>query len=112
MNIVPLQYASQTCSRCDCMDKRSRQTQARFKCTACGFEINADHNAALNFLAAGQRPWQPVEDVKSICYKIAVKIKYTCRQFENATGEQRLRFCGTVDNFRTILIKYCQLKII
>lgn len=52
--IIPPQYTSQTCSRCGCVDKHSRQTQARFKCTACGFELNADHNAALNILAAGQ----------------------------------------------------------
>lgn len=50
---VPPQYTSQTCSRCGCVDKQSRQTQAKFKCTACGFEANADHNAALNILAAG-----------------------------------------------------------
>ena len=36
-----------------CVDKQNRQTQAKFKCIACGFEINADHNAALNILAAG-----------------------------------------------------------
>ena len=50
---IPPQYTSQTCSRCGCVDKQNRQTQAKFKCTACGFEINADHNAALNILAAG-----------------------------------------------------------
>lgn len=51
---VQPQYTSQTCSRCGSTDKNNRQTQARFKCTACGFECNADHNAALNILAAGQ----------------------------------------------------------
>nr|WP_298033493.1 transposase [uncultured Desulfovibrio sp.] len=52
--VVPPRYTSQTCSRCGCVDKNSRPTQAKFKCTACGFECNADHNAALNILAAGQ----------------------------------------------------------
>ena len=52
--IVPPQYTSQTCSRCGCVDRANRPTQAKFKCTACGFELNADHNAALNILAAGQ----------------------------------------------------------
>jgi transposase len=28
--------------------------QAVFRCVACGSHINADHNAALNILAAGQ----------------------------------------------------------
>lgn len=50
---VPPQYTSQACSRCGCIDKTNRPTQAKFKCTACGFEANADSNAALNILAAG-----------------------------------------------------------
>ena len=52
--LVPPQYTSQTCSHCGCVDKSNRLSQAKFKCTACGFECNADHNAALNILAAGQ----------------------------------------------------------
>lgn len=36
------------------MDKRNRPAQAEFKCTGCGVECNADHNAALNILTAGQ----------------------------------------------------------
>lgn len=51
---VPPQYTSQTCNHCGHIDKANRPTQAKFKCTACGFECNADHNAALNILAAGQ----------------------------------------------------------
>lgn len=52
--VVPPQYTSQTCSRCGCVDEQNRQTHAKFKCTPCGFEVNVDHNAALNILAAGQ----------------------------------------------------------
>ena len=52
--VIPPQYTSQTCSHCGCVDRANRPTQAKFKCTACGFECNADHNAALNILAAGQ----------------------------------------------------------
>lgn len=52
--VVPAQYTSQKCSRCGCVNKDNRKTQAEFKCIACGFECNADHNAALNILAAGQ----------------------------------------------------------
>lgn len=51
---VPAAYTSQTCSRCGVVDRQSRQTQARFACVACGHEANADVNAALNILAAGQ----------------------------------------------------------
>ena len=41
-------YTSQTCARCGHVDKENRQTQEKFICTECGFELNADHNAAIN----------------------------------------------------------------
>ena len=52
--VIPPQYTSQTCSKCGCVDKGNRPSQAVFKCISCGFEANADYNAALNILAAGQ----------------------------------------------------------
>ena len=52
--VIPPQYPSQTCSHCGCVDRANRPAQAKFKCVACGFECNADYNAALNILAAGQ----------------------------------------------------------
>ena len=45
-------FTSQQCSACGHVDKRSRESQARFVCTACGFACNADVNAAMN-IAAG-----------------------------------------------------------
>ena len=51
--VIPPQYTSQTCSNCGCIDRNSRISQSVFRCTSCGFEINADLNAALNILAAG-----------------------------------------------------------
>ena len=41
-------YTSQTCCICGHIDKDNRQTQEKFKCTECGFELNADHNASIN----------------------------------------------------------------
>lgn len=41
-------YTSQTCSRCGYIDKENRETQEKFICKKCGFEINADHNASIN----------------------------------------------------------------
>lgn len=41
-------YTSQTCSHCGHVDKENRKSQAKFECTECGFELNADHNAAIN----------------------------------------------------------------
>jgi putative transposase len=45
-------YTSQRCSECGHVDARSRESQARFACTSCGYSCNADVNAARN-IAAG-----------------------------------------------------------
>src|SRR5208282_3683588 len=45
-------FTSQRCSACGQVDGTSRQSQARFVCTACGYAGNADVNAAQN-IAAG-----------------------------------------------------------
>src|SRR6185437_15636848 len=45
-------YTSQRCSACGHVDSKSRESQADFRCTACGFAANADVNAAIN-IAAG-----------------------------------------------------------
>ena len=45
-------YTSQRCSACGQVDRDSRESQAVFWCTACGFAGNADVNAAKN-IAAG-----------------------------------------------------------
>ena len=49
---VPAAYTSQRCSACGRVDGRSRESQARFRCAACGYAGNADVNAARN-IAAG-----------------------------------------------------------
>lgn len=46
-------HTSQTCSRCGHVSAANRQTQAAFRCVRCGFEANADLNAAINILAVG-----------------------------------------------------------
>ena len=50
---VPAPYTSQLCSACGEKDKASRQSQEQYVCTSCGYEANADINAAKNILAAG-----------------------------------------------------------
>jgi transposase len=45
-------FTSQRCSACGQVDADSRESQARFACTACGYAGNADVNAAQN-IAAG-----------------------------------------------------------
>jgi putative transposase len=45
-------FTSQRCSACGHVDGKSRESQARFVCTACGFACHADVNAARS-IAAG-----------------------------------------------------------
>ena len=45
-------FTSQRCSACGHVDAKSRESQAVFACTACGYACNADVNAARN-IAAG-----------------------------------------------------------
>lgn len=46
-------YTSQECNQCHHISKENRRTQSVFKCVACGLEMNADLNAAINIKAAG-----------------------------------------------------------
>ncbi|MFD1045590.1 zinc ribbon domain-containing protein [Kibdelosporangium lantanae] len=50
---VPAAYTSQRCSVCRTVDPVSRESQAVYRCTACGHFENADVNAAKNVLADG-----------------------------------------------------------
>lgn len=51
--VVPAHHTSQRCARCGHTSAANRTTRAHFACVACGHRDNADHNAALNILAAG-----------------------------------------------------------
>jgi putative transposase len=46
-------YTSQQCARCGWVDAANRPSQASFACRLCGHRAHADHNAAVNILAAG-----------------------------------------------------------
>jgi putative transposase len=50
---IPAAYTSQTCSVCGNTAAENRESQAVFRCRACGHEANADVNAACN-IAAGR----------------------------------------------------------
>lgn len=50
---VPAAYTSQTCNACGHIARENRESQAVFRCVACGHQANADVNAAKNILAAG-----------------------------------------------------------
>jgi putative transposase len=46
--LVESRNTSRTCSSCGYCDKHNRRSQSRFQCLHCGFESNADLNAASN----------------------------------------------------------------
>ena len=46
--LVDSRDTSRRCSRCGYVDKRSRVSQSEFRCCLCGYELNADFNAAEN----------------------------------------------------------------
>src|SRR5690606_8157035 len=50
---VPPAFTSQTCHACGHCAPDNRESQAVFRCRACGHQDNADVNAAKNILAAG-----------------------------------------------------------
>lgn len=46
-------YTSQCCSQCGYISRKNRQHQSIFHCKECGFELNADLNAARNISKLG-----------------------------------------------------------
>jgi len=50
---VDPRYSSQQCRQCGHVASSSRESQAVFRCVACGHEDHADANAAKNILARG-----------------------------------------------------------
>lgn len=45
---VDARYTSQKCSKCGHIERGNRTKQSLFKCRSCGYELNADLNAARN----------------------------------------------------------------
>ena len=51
--LVNPKFTSQICSNCGHKDKNNRISQSEFVCIKCGYEINADYNAAINIRNRG-----------------------------------------------------------
>jgi IS605 OrfB family transposase len=51
--IVNAAYTSQTCSVCGHRERANRKSQSEFSCRACGTQLHADVNAAINIAARG-----------------------------------------------------------
>src|SRR6266511_790777 len=63
-------YSSQECSRCHFVSRANRPEQQTFCCQACGFQLNADENAAINHQARfhdrDMRAGRSKEEVKAL----------------------------------------------
>lgn len=55
--LVDPAYSSQTCAACGHVDAANRKSQSVFKCVACGYEVNADVNAAQVVLQRAKASW-------------------------------------------------------
>ena len=53
--VVPSAYTSQTCHECGHAASENRESQAVFRCVKCGYQANADVNAAKNILGRALR---------------------------------------------------------
>ncbi|MCW3842985.1 transposase [Micromonospora yasonensis] len=51
---VPAAFTSQRCSHCGNTDSNNRESQATFRCGSCGYQANADVNAAINVRDAAE----------------------------------------------------------
>ena len=49
---VDPRFTSQTCQKCGVINRKNRRGEW-YACSACGFELDADHNAAVNILQRG-----------------------------------------------------------
>jgi putative transposase len=45
---VDPRHTSQSCSRCGYQHRSNRRSQSLFHCRSCGYQLNADYNAAIN----------------------------------------------------------------
>ena len=55
--VVNPAYTSQRCFTCGHIASENRESQAEFRCVACGHTDNADINAAKNIVAKHQQEW-------------------------------------------------------
>ena len=58
IELVPARGTSQTCNACSYRSPKNRESQAVFRCKACGHEDNADANAARQRARPGRRQHQ------------------------------------------------------
>ena len=75
LHYVNPKYTSRTCPACGNIDKRNREGTV-FKCVNCGYEDNADINAAKNILSRFHQENSKVSDIVPDSAKAENKIIY------------------------------------
>ncbi|TIC80297.1 RNA-guided endonuclease InsQ/TnpB family protein [Crenobacter intestini] len=70
---VPPHHTSQTCPNpaCGHVSKLNRQTQAAFRCVACGFEAYADLVGAINVLRRGEAVLKQGQDIARLACEVS-----------------------------------------
>jgi IS605 OrfB family transposase len=68
--LIDPRNTSRTCNACKCCDKANRKSQDRFHCVVCGYQANADVNAAVNIsrLASTSLLCQPPGWIQVACF--------------------------------------------
>ena len=87
-------YTSKQCPICGCIDDNNRKTQEAFKCVECGYEANADFNAAVNI--------KNRVDITVLCQKLL-------KQVDNGTFKpkplKRAKVKDVLLSFRNNIVK-------
>jgi putative transposase len=65
--LVDPRNTSRTCAQCGHVSRENRQTQASFRCVACGHAANADTNAAINILERGLKTLEGQDGARIAC---------------------------------------------
>jgi len=89
---VPPQNTSRTCPACGHVSADNRKTQAKFECTECGYENNADIVGAINVLNRGIKmlEGQDTVDASTGCESTAqIACEVNGAVMPSATGTRR-----------------------
>lgn len=86
---VPAWFTSQTCAACNVVDARSRKSQARFVCIACGHADHADINAAINIRRRWNTPLLDVEGLHQRPYETSTGRDFTVSENPRPSGRGR-----------------------
>ena len=93
--LVPAAGTSQTCNACGHRSRKNRESQAVFRCKACGHTDNADANASRNVLAEASPPsgrgWTRPRRMGTILPKEPMQARRPVRRSSLARTERQAR---------------------